>query len=164
MTPKDPLSVDIDRFTSLAGQTPPERPGVRTHVTREHEIIRRWADKHQAEPATGEATPSGPAKIVVNDGGSGIRSIFRDSDRFGQLPGPSGLTISTGTTFCLCSKNRIPRRLRRAPTNSRARAPVNLGTIETTGFRRKRDRRQGAGGQSPSIRYRIVKDNPEAGR
>ena len=164
MTPKDPLSADIDRFASLAGQTPPERPGVRTQVTRDRRIIRRWADKHQAEPATGEATPSGPAKIAVNDGGTGIRFNFPGFGPFRPITwaewfGP----FSTGKTFYLCSKNRIPLRLRRAPTNSRAHALVNLGTIERLGSA-ERDLRQRAGGQSPSIRYRIVKDNPEAGR
>ena len=48
----------------------------------------------------------------------------------------SGLLISTETTFCLCSKNRIRRKLRRAPTNSPTRAAASLATIEKTGFRR----------------------------
>jgi hypothetical protein len=60
----------------------PERRGVRTRATRDREEIRRWAAKHQAEPATGEATASGPATIDVNDGGAGIRFNFPG---FGRL-------------------------------------------------------------------------------
>jgi hypothetical protein len=45
-------------------------------VTRDHEAIRRWAQRHRAEPATGEASPSGPAVVRVNDGGAGVRFNF----------------------------------------------------------------------------------------
>jgi hypothetical protein len=76
MNVKDPLFADSDRFASVARETPPERPGVRTQATRDHEAIQRWATEHQAEPATGEATESGPAKVVVNDGGGGMRFNF----------------------------------------------------------------------------------------
>lgn len=71
------------------GQLLPDRshiPEVRTdspyessaHVvaTRDHEVIRRWATSRHAEPATGEATRSGPATRNVNDGGAGVRFNF----------------------------------------------------------------------------------------
>jgi hypothetical protein len=45
-------------------------------VTREHDVIREWAEARHAEPSTGEATPSGPATLHVNDGGAGIRFNF----------------------------------------------------------------------------------------
>jgi hypothetical protein len=38
--------------------------------------IRQWAERHHAEPATGEATSSGPATVRLNDGGAGIREHF----------------------------------------------------------------------------------------
>jgi hypothetical protein len=44
--------------------------------TRDHDLIRNWAAQRQAEPATGEATSSGPATSKVNDGGAGIRFNF----------------------------------------------------------------------------------------
>ena len=44
--------------------------------TRDHEVIKQWALKHQAEPATGEATASGPATVQVQDGGAGVRFNF----------------------------------------------------------------------------------------
>ena len=49
-----------------------------THVvfTRDHEVIREWAEKRQAVPATGEATASGPATVQVTDGGAGVRFNF----------------------------------------------------------------------------------------
>lgn len=65
-----------DRFAALTHRQPAERNGVRTVATRDHAAIRQWATAHGAEPATGEATKSGPAKIVVNDGGVGIRFNF----------------------------------------------------------------------------------------
>lgn len=45
-------------------------------ATRDHDIIRAWAARHHAEPATGEATASGPATVNVTDGGVGIRFNF----------------------------------------------------------------------------------------
>jgi hypothetical protein len=73
----------------VEGQLLPEQghiPGVRAdmplapaaHVvfTRDHEVIRQWAEKRQAVPATGEATASGPATVDVKDGGAGVRFNF----------------------------------------------------------------------------------------
>ena len=51
-------------------------------ATRDHAVIRAWAARHRAEPATGEATASGPATITVNDGGVGIRFNFPGMGRF----------------------------------------------------------------------------------
>jgi hypothetical protein len=51
-------------------------------ATRDHDIIRNWATRHSAEPATGETTRSGPATIDVNDGGVGIRFNFPGVGRF----------------------------------------------------------------------------------
>ena len=46
-------------------------------ATRDHAVIREWASRVDAEPATGERTESGPATTrVVNDGGSGLRFNF----------------------------------------------------------------------------------------
>jgi hypothetical protein len=51
-------------------------------MTRDHTIIRQWATLRQAEPATGEATASGPATVEVNEGGAGIRFNFPAAARF----------------------------------------------------------------------------------
>ncbi|CAN5883812.1 hypothetical protein BH24ACI4_BH24ACI4_14600 [soil metagenome] len=44
--------------------------------TRDHDVIEQWARKRRAEPATGEATNTGPATMNVNDGGAGVRFNF----------------------------------------------------------------------------------------
>jgi hypothetical protein len=54
----------------------PFRGASRVVFTRDHDVIRRWAAERQAEPATGQASSSGPATARVNDGGAGIRFNF----------------------------------------------------------------------------------------
>ena len=66
-----------DFASSDGGAAPPRLSG-----TRDHELIRAWADHHGAEPATGEATASGPAVLDVNDQGAGIRFNFPAVARF----------------------------------------------------------------------------------
>jgi hypothetical protein len=46
------------------------------------DLVRAWSEHHGAEPATGEATSSGPATVVVNDQGSGLRFNFPGAARF----------------------------------------------------------------------------------
>jgi hypothetical protein len=60
----------------------PEQPPGAVLATDDHELIRQWAVHHSAEPATGEATSSGPATMEVNDGGAGIRFNFPAAGRF----------------------------------------------------------------------------------
>jgi hypothetical protein len=50
--------------------------------TRDHELIRQWAEKRRAEPATGEQTASGPASLHVNDQGAGVRFNFPGMAKF----------------------------------------------------------------------------------
>ena len=45
-------------------------------ATDNHDLIREWAATRDAQPATGEATPSGPATVDVRDDGAGIRFNF----------------------------------------------------------------------------------------
>jgi hypothetical protein len=51
-------------------------------ATDDHEVVRQWAARHSAEPATGEATHSGPATRNVQDGGAGIRFNFPGAGMF----------------------------------------------------------------------------------
>lgn len=53
--------------------------------TRDPHLVRAWASYHGAEPATGEATASGPATVSVNDQGSGLRFNFPGAARFRTL-------------------------------------------------------------------------------
>lgn len=67
LTQPDPLSLTLSDGTA---------------VTRDHDMIRQWARIRHAEPATGEATRSGPATIDVKDGGAGVRFNFPGAGRF----------------------------------------------------------------------------------
>ena len=51
-------------------------------ATRDHDVIWSWAARRRAEPATGEATPSGPATAAIQDHGAGIRFNFPGSGRY----------------------------------------------------------------------------------
>jgi len=63
---------------SDAGKQPPG-----TVLTTDNlELIREWAAKRAAEPATGGATQSGPATIDVRDGDAGIRFNFPGAAQF----------------------------------------------------------------------------------
>ena len=54
----------------------PVDPAAPVVSTKDHLVIRQWAEQRQAEPATGEATRSGPATVNVVDGGAGVRFNF----------------------------------------------------------------------------------------
>jgi hypothetical protein len=64
--------------TTDAGQQPPGK----VLTTDNREVIREWAAKRAAQPATGEATESGPATVDVRGGGAGIRFNFPGAARF----------------------------------------------------------------------------------
>jgi hypothetical protein len=63
---------------SDAGKQPPGA----VLTTDNRELIREWAAKRAAQPATGEATQSGPATVDVRDGGAGIRFNFPGAAQF----------------------------------------------------------------------------------
>ena len=72
-------------------------------ATQDHELIRRWAARRAAQPATGEATETGPATMFVNDDGTGVRFNFPGAGRFGRSTGTSGSGTSTPTLSCSCT-------------------------------------------------------------
>jgi hypothetical protein len=65
-----------DQPLALIGALRRQPDGVRIAATTDRDEITAWAVRHGAEPATGQATASGPATIAVNDGGAGIRFNF----------------------------------------------------------------------------------------
>lgn len=69
-------------FSTRAADRLRAHSGTRALITTDHDVIRQWAARHSAEPATGEATASGPATVAVNDGGAGIRFNFPGVARF----------------------------------------------------------------------------------
>jgi hypothetical protein len=57
-------------------------PEMAVAATRDHDLIRRWAGRRHAVPATGETTDSGQANVRVTDGDAGIRFNFPGVGRF----------------------------------------------------------------------------------
>ena len=58
-----------------------QQPGA-VLATDDPELIREWAARRGAQPATGEATFSGPATVDVQDRDAGIRFNFPGVTRF----------------------------------------------------------------------------------
>lgn len=82
MTEKRQLLPEQHQIQNLKFTDSETRAAADVVFTREHEAIRQWAEVRQAQPATGEATRSGPATVHVNDGGAGIRFNFPGAGSF----------------------------------------------------------------------------------
>ncbi|MEO8077465.1 MAG: hypothetical protein ABI818_14140 [Acidobacteriota bacterium] len=76
-----PLLPEQNHIESVRADSP-AGSGAKVVSTRDHEVIQQWADKRHAQPATGEATASGPATVDVNDGGAGVRFNFPGQGMF----------------------------------------------------------------------------------
>lgn len=139
-------------------QSPPNRPGVRTRTTKDHDVIRRWAEDHQADPATGEATESGPATIDVRDGGAGIRFNFPGVSPFRQIEWQEWLAHfdSHQLTFVFEEQD-TGQVAARAHELSRSH-DGEMGREREDWMRAEHDLQDQAGGAAPSGRYRLVKD------
>jgi hypothetical protein len=77
METKGPLLPQKGRVPVVTAGSKPEASGETTLATRDHDVIRHWAARRKAEPATGEATASGPSTVNVRDGDAGIRFNFQ---------------------------------------------------------------------------------------
>ena len=82
MDTNDPLLPQHKRVSMVTTESEPVAPTRGTLATRDHQVIQQWAARRQAEPATGEATASGPATVDINDGAAGIRFNFPGFGRF----------------------------------------------------------------------------------
>jgi hypothetical protein len=80
--PRRSLVQDEDPIRRVDRHSSTEQQSDGVVATEDHELIREWAARHDAEPATGEATQSGPATVDVQDGGAGIRFNFPAAARF----------------------------------------------------------------------------------
>jgi len=86
MSAEDPLLPQHPRVKNVTRDTPHEA-GDRVLSTRDHSVIKEWARLLSAEPATGEASGSGPAtSLTVTDGGTGLRFNFPGIARFREIP------------------------------------------------------------------------------
>jgi hypothetical protein len=81
METKTPVVARAEGFLTAADRKTP-KSHLRALATKDHDLIQRWAERHGAEPATGEASASGPATLHVTDGGAGIRFNFPGFARF----------------------------------------------------------------------------------
>jgi hypothetical protein len=81
-TRRPSLLQDEDPIRRVDLHSSTRQPAGAVVATDDHELIREWAARHDAEPATGEATESGPATLDVQDGGAGIRFNFPAAAHF----------------------------------------------------------------------------------
>ncbi len=77
-----PLLPDDHTITHVDMESEPRQEAGAIVATEDHGLIRQWAERHSAVPATGEETESGPATLAVQDGGAGIRFNFPAAARF----------------------------------------------------------------------------------
>lgn len=80
-----PLFPNLSQLVIVTADNEDRHREIDNAGTRDHEVIRRWAARHQAAPATGEPTGSGPATVALNDGDAGIRFNFPGVNRFRSI-------------------------------------------------------------------------------
>jgi hypothetical protein len=147
-----------DRLSRTAGQSVSDAAGVRTQSTRDHATIRQWAALHQAEPATGEATSSGPATVAVNDGATGVRFNFPGVARFRPIGWEEWLAHFDQHQLLFVYEEQDPDQIsRRAHELFEARGRQGGGQLEDW-LQAEQDMRRQRGGGSASVRYSIVVD------
>ncbi|HEU4690247.1 MAG TPA: DUF2934 domain-containing protein [Vicinamibacterales bacterium] len=152
----DSRSSAADRLATLAGQIVHDPPGVRCQSTRDHGSIRSWAALHQAEPATGEATASGPATVAVNDGAAGVRFNFPGVARFRPIGWEEWLAYFDQHQLLFVYEEQDPDQIaRRAHELFDARGRQDGGDREDW-LQAEQELRRERGGGSPSVRYHIV--------
>jgi len=140
----------------MAGLLLSDAPGVRIQSTGDHASIRRWAALHQAEPATGEATASGPATVAVNDGATGLRFNFPGVARFRPIGWEEWLAHFDQHQLLFVYDEQDPDQIsRRAHELFEARGRQDGGDLEDWLQAEREMRRQRSGGAA-SVRYSIV--------
>ena len=73
---RDSLFPEVEPIRQVDASDAGKQPPGAVLATDDRELIREWAATRDAQPATGEATPSGPATVDVRDGDAGIRFNF----------------------------------------------------------------------------------------
>ena len=124
---QEPYSAATDRLS--------DNTGARAITTRDRDAIRRWAARHQAEPATGEASASGPAgerDAAPPRWGADLRVDRQRAHGFDRSRGTNGSSISIGTAWCSSMKRMSPIE----PTRFGKLEAERLVMTVTTGLRR----------------------------
>jgi hypothetical protein len=153
----DPNPVN-DKFVALTGGTPKERPGMQTIATRDRHEIQRWAEKHCAVPATGEASASGPAVRSVNDSGAGIRFNFPGFAPFRPIDWDEWFANFDrhGLVFVFEQED-LGQVAERAHERWQARGSAE-GDSKADWFEAEHELLRRGGGNSPGVRYRLIND------
>lgn len=115
--PRRSLLDDEDPIRRVDRNNATEQQSGDVMATDDHELIRRWAARHSAEPATGEATRSGPATRNVQDGGTGIRFNFPGAGAFRPITWDEWLQHFTQHDLLFVYEDDVPGR----PPNNRYR-------------------------------------------
>jgi len=134
-----------------------------TVATRDHETIRRWAEHHSAEPATGEATASGPATRVVNDTGAGGRFNFPGFAPFRPISWDEWFDNFEHHNLLFVFEEEDHGQV---SARAHERWPLRGGgdgDDQADWFGAERELQQGTGGAAPVGRYRVVKNRPGLG-
>ena len=143
------------------GTMPPQTPGVRIRMTRDHEVIRDWGAAHQAVPATGEATASGAASVVVRDGGAGIRFNFPGFGRFRPISWDEWFAHFDQHRLLFVFDERNDDAVSTRAHEISVSRGGEAGHDRDDWFQAERDIQQHAGGGSPSVRYRFVQEGAD---
>jgi DUF2934 family protein len=106
MKTNDHSATQYEEFAQGTG-APRTATGARAILTQDHEVIRRWAARRSAEPATGEATASGPATIDVHDGGAGIRFNYPGVQRFRPITWDEWFENFDGHDLCFVYEEEV---------------------------------------------------------
>lgn len=145
-----------DRFSAVAGDATRDLPGRRTITTRDPRRIQEWAEQHNARPATGEASSSGPSVRDVNDGGAGIRFNFPGFAPFRPISWDEWLAHFAKHDLLLVYEEQDDGQVaERARARWHARGEPD-GDDWDDWFAAERDLQLNTDGQ-PALRYRLIK-------
>jgi hypothetical protein len=116
---------------------------------------------HRAEPATGEATASGPATIAVNDGAPGVRFNFPGFAPFRPIGWEEWLAHFDRHQLLFVYEEQDPGQIATRAHELFGARGGHDGRDREDWVQAEQDLQRRAGGASPSVRYRIVQSRPE---
>jgi len=133
---------------------------VRIAATTDHDEIRRWAARHGAEPSTGQATTSGPETLDVNDGGAGIRFNFPGFARLRPIGWDEWFENFEQHDLLFVYEEEDRDAVAARAYTLWERRGAQHGRDRDDWVQAERDLQREAGGDSPAVRYWIVKNRP----
>jgi hypothetical protein len=80
MNNHEPFFPQPDGFSTVDQET--GSSAIRAIATQDHAVIRQWAARHHAEPATQDEPTPGTSTLRVSDGGTVVRFNFPAAARF----------------------------------------------------------------------------------